>query len=103
MNVTPDNSRGRFWVESRSEPGHSHLVDLTAHNGKGECGCDQWKYRCQPAIKEGKTAWCAHIEECREFISDLSGDGRTYLDRQIIVNKVIKLWIQEESGSSAPE
>lgn len=104
MNVTPDNSRGRFWVDSRSEAGHSHLVDLTAHNGTGKCGCDQWKFRCQPAIKDGKTKRCSHIDACRDFIADKADNGHlSYRDRQIIVSKVIKSWIKEESGSSVPE
>lgn len=103
MTVTPDSSRGRFWVESRSEPGHSHLVDLTTHNGKGECGCDNWKFRCQPAIKEGRAMRCSHIDACREFIADQADPNLSFRDRQIVVNKVIKLWLQEETGFSDTE
>lgn len=98
MNVTPDSSRGRFWVESRSEPGHSHLVDLTANGGKGECGCDQWKYRCQPAIRNGLTKRCSHIDACRNFIADQADKKLSFRDRQIIVNKVIAMWCKEESA-----
>lgn len=96
MNVTPDSSRGRFWVESRSEPGHSHLVDLTANGGKGECGCDNWKFRCQPAIKDGKSMRCAHIDAVREFLSSTLGPEVFYRDRQIIINQVIQQWTKEE-------
>lgn len=98
MNVVPDNSRGRFWVDSRSEPGHQHLVDLTAHNGKGECGCDNWKFRCQPAIKEGRTLRCSHIEAARAHIADLADPKMSFRDKQIVVNRVIKAWIDQENG-----
>jgi hypothetical protein len=95
VKVVPDNARGRFWVESRSEPGHSHLVDLVANGGRGECGCDHWKFRCQPAIKEGKAMRCSHIDAVRDHIADLAGP-MSFRDRQKVVNAVIRQWVEEE-------
>jgi hypothetical protein len=99
MTIRPDNSRGRFWAKSRSEPDHWHLVDLTANNGQGECGCDNWKYRCQPKLKEGKSGpgvWCSHISAVRDSLVSGLDLKFSFRDRQIIINKVIKQWIQSE-------
>jgi hypothetical protein len=96
MSVRPDRSRGCFWVESKSDPLHEHFVDLVAHNGKGECGCDHWKYRCQPAIKEGRTLRCSHIEAARDHIASSIAPHLSFRDRQFVLNNVIRKWIEEE-------
>lgn len=98
MSVRPDKSRGCFWVESKSDPLHEHLVDLVAHSGKGECGCDHWKYRCQPAIKEGRTMRCSHIDDARDYLAKSAAGHLSFRDQQVAINRVIQRWVEEEKG-----
>lgn len=55
MNVEPIPGESlRFYVESESEPGTKHLVDLSLNRGSGVCSCKAFEFQCQQNIKLGK-------------------------------------------------
>jgi len=55
MNVEPIPGESlRFYVESESEPGTKHLVDLTENRGSGKCSCQAFQFQCEQNIKLGK-------------------------------------------------
>lgn len=55
MNVEPIPGESlRFYVESESEPGTKHLVDLTENRGSGKCSCQSFQFQCELNLKEGK-------------------------------------------------
>lgn len=64
----------RFRVKSRSVAGFSYLVDLQALKGNGQCGCDQFLYRCAPALVVTKEPCyrtrCWHITKARDWLLD---------------------------------
>lgn len=43
----------RFHVRSRSRPDEWHLVDLTEYDGRGQCACETWRFKCLPLINAG--------------------------------------------------
>lgn len=56
MNVEPiPNESLRFYVESESELGMKHLVDLSLNRGHGSCSCQAFSFICEPNLKAGKT------------------------------------------------
>jgi hypothetical protein len=58
-------------VKSLRNPENQHLVDLEEWDGFGECSCEHWNYRCQPALKAGKrTKACRHIKAARAYVRD---------------------------------
>ena len=55
MNVEPIPGHSlSFYVESESEPGTKHLVDLTENRGSGKCSCSAFTFQCEPNLKLGK-------------------------------------------------
>jgi len=46
------NAPFRYRVESQSEPGRIHLVDLTGRHGFGACDCDHFHFTANPTYKE---------------------------------------------------
>ena len=64
----------RFYVRSRTEPGQRYLVDLQEHDFNGQCGCEDFLYRCGPKLKgkftPGDVTRCWHIRQARAFICD---------------------------------
>lgn len=55
MNVEPIPGHSlSFFVESESEPGTKHLVDLTENRGSGKCSCSAFTFQCEPNLKLGK-------------------------------------------------
>ena len=55
MNVEPIPGHSlSFFVESESEPGTKHLVDLTENRGSGKCSCPAFTFQCEPNLKLGK-------------------------------------------------
>ena len=62
----------RYYAKSESCENADYVVDLSSRGGNGECGCDDFLYRCQHNLKksEGKTVLhgrdrtvCKHIIE----------------------------------------
>lgn len=57
----------RYRVQSRSDPEHPHLVDLSSFGGYGQCSCKNWQCRVWPQIRDKSVrplepkATCAHV------------------------------------------
>lgn len=67
--------RGTFRVASASQPGRTHLVDVTAYGGVGKCDCDDFRCRREPVLAASPPgsvfpSRCRHIHAAREFIAD---------------------------------
>lgn len=73
----PEPESPLYWlIESRSEPGTSHLVYLGANDGRGRCFCTWFRAEVQPAYdqkrqprprKEGDNPYtCHHVEEAEK-------------------------------------
>lgn len=66
----------RFHVNSASHPAETHLVDIAAHNGQGECDCIRFTTVCGPRIKKTGTLppsfRCRHIRAARELALNLT-------------------------------
>lgn len=64
----------RFYVISRSQIEHKHLVDLEDYNFNGGCGCDGFKFRCEPELSRGANPSdrfrCWHIKRARSHFVD---------------------------------
>jgi hypothetical protein len=57
----------RFMVKSRSQTGHSYLVDLGSDKyPDGECHCRYFVTTVGPAQLRGEHKRCYHIERARE-------------------------------------
>lgn len=66
------NERMVFLVRSATHPKQRYRVDLTAHNGYGECICVDWGTRRGPAIKKGepigtRATMCRHVIAARNY------------------------------------
>lgn len=75
--------RGMFLIQGNAEM--PYLVDLTAHNGLGQCDCMNFITRSGPRIAEGERTSdlrCKHINHVRSLILDVS--------------KVVEEWIEQE-------
>lgn len=56
MNIEPVAGESlRFYVQSRSDPGIRHMVDLSLNQGNGFCSCQGFSFVCEKNIKAGKT------------------------------------------------
>lgn len=57
----------RYWVESKSDPEHPHVVDLSANQTWGQCSCRHWQCRIWPVVKDqnarkhSKQSTCKHV------------------------------------------
>jgi hypothetical protein len=64
----------RFHVESRSKPESPNLVDLESYRWNGECSCEAFKFRHEPALARGAepadSLRCSHIKLARCFFLD---------------------------------
>lgn len=64
----------RFYVKSRTAAGVSYLVDLQSLKCNGECGCDQFNFRCRPELNRRKVpsdrSRCWHIHAARQWLLD---------------------------------
>ena len=78
----------RFHVQSESEPGIRHMVDLAFNGGSGFCSCQAFSFTCERNIKAGKPlfsrgnpivnekggiSWpdatiCKHIEKVHQYL-----------------------------------
>lgn len=64
-----------FEVKSRTRPGLWHRVELKAHNGSGECACENWRTKSWPIIRDTKSLppskRCWHLRVARELYCSL--------------------------------
>jgi len=57
-----------FKVESRSTPDAYHTVDISSHQGYGQCSCKNWECNVWPVVRDKtarrltKAARCSHLE-----------------------------------------
>lgn len=65
LQVDESGDRCRYRVHSELKPQNVYLVDLLAHDGRGECTCKDWQCRCWPAVKEGGKLSCKHLRAAR--------------------------------------
>lgn len=73
MTMHPHDHILRYRFESDSRPDISHVVDLGAFNGFGECSCEDFQYRLLPALSRGlppKGPRCKHILAAREAFTN---------------------------------
>jgi hypothetical protein len=65
---------GRCHVHSQTEVGVKYLVDLFEYRGNAWCSCDQFKFRCQPALDKGAephySLQCKHIAAAKVYFAD---------------------------------
>lgn len=59
-------------VESDSENGLPHLVDLSSYSGNGACDCRDFVFRKEPDLRLGRRpspiTRCKHIKAAREAL-----------------------------------
>lgn len=66
----------RWHVTSDSRPDETHVVDVLAFNGFGECSCEHFQYRMLPELQKAAAgehvtlSRCKHIEAAREAFAD---------------------------------
>ena len=64
----------RFRVASQTRPDIEHVVDVSAHNGIGECTCEHFQFRLLPTITQRiasrQAHRCSHICAARERCLD---------------------------------
>lgn len=70
MTIHPHDHVLRYRFESDTRPDIAHVVDLGANDGFGECSCEDFVYRIQPAIraKLPNTQRCKHLVAAREHL-----------------------------------
>lgn len=71
MTMHPHDNVLRFRFESEARPDISHVVDLGAFNGFGECSCEDFQFRLLPALSRGLAATgarCKHLLAAREAL-----------------------------------
>lgn len=60
-----------YFVQSQSERGAEHLVDLTTYRGNGACSCTHFNVRLRKMLEDGafpdSDLRCKHIERAREY------------------------------------
>lgn len=69
----PFEPPARWHVSSESRPGETHMVDVLAFRGFGECSCEHFAFRMLPELTaSGSTTFarCKHIEAAREAFTD---------------------------------
>lgn len=67
----------RFLMRSSSRHGESHLIDLTAHKGNGECSCEDFQMVKLKRLREGEKpsarTICKHIMACSLYFTQAMG------------------------------
>ncbi len=80
MKFIPHDHVLRWRFESASRPDVSHVVDLAAYGGFGECSCEDFCYRVRPALMADDGTFtsraagvqrCKHLLAAREHLLDL--------------------------------
>lgn len=69
MRIEPiRGEKWRFYVHSESKDDETHIVDLTANGGIGECSCPDWTFRKFPHWrKTDEIVECKHISAAMMF------------------------------------
>lgn len=66
----------RYYVESSTEPGIRHVVDLAAYGGSGECSCPSFQFRCAPKLRLGErfveSVYCKHVKAARLHFTNMA-------------------------------
>lgn len=68
----------RYYVQSRSDPEHPHLVDLASNDGWGQCSCMHWNCVIWPRVRDRRgfkhtsETTCAHVRAALHFFLDLA-------------------------------
>lgn len=75
LNVQPiEGELFRFYVDSRSRPDAPHLVDLESYKWGGQCDCEAFKFKHEPALSRGADGSdllrCSHIKAARSYFLD---------------------------------
>jgi hypothetical protein len=71
MTILPHDHILRFRFVSEARPDISHVVDLGAFDGFGECSCEDFQFRLLPALSRGLAATgtrCKHLLAARETL-----------------------------------
>ena len=74
-----------WFVDSDSNPGLSHKVDLEEFEGNGGCDCEHFMFRFHPLLVRGTNTAplrCRHIKLAREFCVDLWLANKRRKERQ---------------------
>lgn len=65
----------RWFVDSETEAGEPHLVDLGLYNGNGRCSCLHFSCRLEPELRQGRypsnATRCKHIKAARGMFCDV--------------------------------
>ena len=65
--VEKDGERFTYLVESSTEPGMGHVVDLTANGGLGVCTCENYRFRIARIQRTGEyIEWRPGRKGCSE-------------------------------------
>lgn len=95
MHVAPFE-RGRFLVQSESNPDSSYLVDLLEYRRMGQCSCVDFGSRIQPVWESGDKpdkVNCKHIRRCVSFLAKLVQSLVTFKlnksEREYAVKKIL--------------
>lgn len=71
MTMHPHDHILRYRFESEARPDISHVVDLGAFGGFGECSCEDFQYRLLPALSRNLPPTgnrCKHLLAAREAL-----------------------------------
>jgi hypothetical protein len=67
----------RFYVDSKSRPDMPHLVDLESYRWGGQCSCEAFKFKHEPALSRltvktipDDSYRCSHIKAARSYYMD---------------------------------
>jgi len=94
--VTPTDDWLTFKVESETEPGKLHHVDLeqlpvkvnypdrVVESANGWCDCDHFRYRLCRKAENGHVARCKHIVAAMNYTYDLILEGALVRRREAI-------------------
>lgn len=63
----------RFFVRSFSKPETKYLVDISEHDWRGQCGCNNWHMKIGPKVKAGERVYCKHVRIARQVALDTVG------------------------------
>ena len=80
----------RYYVQSRSDPEHPHLVDLSSFGGFGQCSCKNWSCRVWPEVRDKTHPALTSKTTCRHIRAAL-----TYLLR-LTLKELIRRYAPEE-------
>ena len=93
MKIHPYDHILRFRFESDTRPDISHVVDLGAFGGFGECSCEDFCYRVRPAVAARENGNDGNdgndeIKRCKHILAA----------RECLLNSVIDRVVEGERG-----